>query len=38
VLPYTKAKEKYFPSPAPGTPEDTVLLREIRDALTARQG
>jgi len=35
---YTKAKEKYFPSPAPGTPEDTVLLREIRDALTARQG
>ena len=38
VLPYTRAKEKYFPSPAPGTPEDTVLLREIRDALTARQG
>ncbi|MBM7508912.1 MscL family protein [Nocardioides sp. 31GB23] len=35
VLPYTKAKEKYFPSPAPGTPEDTVLLREIRDALLA---
>ncbi len=38
VLPYTKAKEKYFPSPAPGTPEDTVLLREIRDALTAGRG
>lgn len=38
VLPYTRAKERYFPSPAPGTPEDTVLLREIRDALTARQG
>jgi len=34
VVPYTRAKEKYFPSPAPGTPEDTVLLRQIRDALT----
>ena len=38
VLPYTKAKEKYFPSPAPGTPEDTVLLREIRDALVTGRG
>ncbi|MEN8704982.1 large conductance mechanosensitive channel [Nocardioides marinisabuli] len=38
VLPYTRAKEKYFPSPAPGTPEDTVLLREIRDALIAGRG
>jgi large conductance mechanosensitive channel len=38
VLPYTKAKEKYFPSPAPGTPEDTVLLREIRDALVSGRG
>ncbi len=38
VLPYTRAKEKYFPSPAPGTPEDTVLLREIRDALLAGRG
>ena len=36
VLPYTKAKEKYFPSAPPGTPEDTQLLREIRDALTNR--
>lgn len=36
VLPYTKAKEKYFPSAPPGTPEDIVLLREIRDALGAR--
>jgi large conductance mechanosensitive channel len=34
VLPYTKAKERYFPSPEPdGTPEDIVLLTEIRDAL-----
>lgn len=36
VLPYTKAKERYFPSAPPGTPEDIVLLREIRDALGAR--
>lgn len=35
VTPYVKAKERFFPSPAPGTPEDTVLLREIRDALLA---
>lgn len=36
VLPYTTAKEKYFPSPAPGTPEDVTLLKEIRDALLER--
>ncbi|MEQ4547633.1 MscL family protein, partial [Nocardioides kribbensis] len=33
VTPFTKAKERYFPSAPPGTPEDTMLLREIRDAL-----
>ena len=34
VVPYTKAKEKFFPSQEPdGTPEDIVLLTEIRDAL-----
>jgi large conductance mechanosensitive channel len=38
VLPYTRAKEKFFPSPAPGTPEDLVLLKEIRDLLAAQQG
>jgi large conductance mechanosensitive channel len=39
VTPYTKAKEKYFPSTEPdGTPEDVVLLTEIRDALVARGG
>ena len=38
VLPYTRAKEKFFPSPAPGTPEDLVLLAEIRDLLAAQQG
>ena len=36
VTPYVKAKEKFFPSPAPGTPEDIVLLKEIRDLLSAQ--
>jgi large conductance mechanosensitive channel len=38
VVPYTQAKERYFPSPEPGTPEDVLLLQEIRDLLAARQG
>ncbi|MBJ7357787.1 MscL family protein [Nocardioides sp.] len=38
VLPYTKARERFFPSPAPGTPEDIELLRQIRDLLQAQQG
>ena len=39
VTPYTKAKERFFPSPEPqGTPEDIALLTEIRDALVARGG
>jgi large conductance mechanosensitive channel len=37
VVPYTKAKERFFPSPEPGTPEDVKLLQEIRDLL-AREG
>ncbi len=37
VMPYVKAKEKFFPSPAPGTPEDIRLLTEIRDLLQAQQ-
>ncbi len=36
VLPYTKAKEKFFPSPPAGTPEDVVVLKEIRDLLATR--
>ncbi|HCB03208.1 MAG TPA: large conductance mechanosensitive channel protein MscL [Nocardioides bacterium] len=36
VMPYTKAKERYFPSPEPGTPEDIKLLQEIRDLLAAK--
>jgi large conductance mechanosensitive channel len=38
VTPYTKAKERWFPSPEPGTPEDVKLLQEIRDVLMAQQG
>jgi large conductance mechanosensitive channel len=38
VLPYTKAKERFFPTKGEpeGTPEDIVLLSEIRDALVSR--
>lgn len=38
VVPYTKAKERFFPTPTEpeGTPEDIALLTEIRDALVAR--
>ena len=37
VVPYTKAKERYFPTAEEdGTPEDVALLTEIRDALVAR--
>jgi large conductance mechanosensitive channel len=38
VLPYTKAKERYFPAEAPGTPADVALLEEIRDLLATRGG
>jgi len=38
VVPYTKAKEHYFPSPEPGTPEDVKLLQEIRDLLASQGG
>jgi large conductance mechanosensitive channel len=37
VLPYTKAKEKYFPSAPAGTPADIALLEEIRDLLKANR-
>ena len=37
VVPYTKAKERFFPTTEPeGTPEDVALLKEIRDALVTR--
>jgi len=38
VKPYTEAKERFFPSPQPGTPEDIKLLQEIRDLLAAQTG
>ena len=38
VKPYTVAKERYFPSPEPGTPEDVKLLQEIRDLLVQQTG
>ena len=37
VMPYTKAKERFFPAEEPGTPEDVKLLEEIRDLLANRQ-
>ncbi|HEX6151528.1 MscL family protein [Nocardioides sp.] len=36
VMPYTKAQEKYFPKGEEGTPDDVVLLQEIRDLLANR--
>jgi large conductance mechanosensitive channel len=33
VMPYTKAKERFFPSEEPGEPADVALLTEIRDLL-----
>jgi len=37
VVPYTKAKDRYFPAEESGTPADIALLEEIRDLLAARQ-
>jgi large conductance mechanosensitive channel len=37
VVPYTKAKEKYFPADEPGTPADIELLTQIRDLLAGSQ-
>lgn len=37
VLPYTKAKAKFFPSEAAGKPADIALLEEIRDLLAANK-
>ncbi len=36
LTPYTKAKERFFPTEATGTPADVALLEEIRDLLKAR--
>ncbi len=36
IVPYTKAKERFFPADDSGTPADIALLEEIRDAIKAR--
>jgi large conductance mechanosensitive channel len=33
VMPYTRAKERYFPTEEAGEPADVALLTEIRDLL-----
>jgi large conductance mechanosensitive channel len=38
VKPYTVARERYFPSPEPGTPEDVQVLTEIRDLIAQQNG
>ena len=38
VLPYTKAKERFFPAEEKGVPADVALLEEIRDLLAERRG
>jgi large conductance mechanosensitive channel len=37
VVPYTKAKERLFPTDEPGTPADVELLTQIRDLLAGSQ-
>jgi large conductance mechanosensitive channel len=37
VVPYTKAKERYFPTAEPGEPADVALLTQIRDLLREQQ-
>jgi large conductance mechanosensitive channel len=37
VLPYTKAKERYFPEEEPGEPAEIALLSQIRDLLDQRR-
>jgi len=36
VIPYTKAKERFFPAEEEGKPADVALLEEIRDLLATR--
>ena len=36
VVPYTKAKERFFPAEDSGKPSDIALLEEIRDLLATR--
>lgn len=36
VVPYTKAKARYFPDPEETEAEELVVLKQIRDSLVAR--
>ena len=38
VMPYTKAKDRFFPAEDAGTPADVAVLEEIRDLLRTRGG
>lgn len=38
VVPYSRAREKFFPPEPQGTPADIALLQEIRDLLATRPG
>jgi large conductance mechanosensitive channel len=38
VMPYTKAKERFFPAEDAGTPADVAVLEEIRDLLASGRG
>jgi large conductance mechanosensitive channel len=38
VMPYTKARQRFFPAEAAGTPADVAVLEEIRDLLASRRG
>lgn len=38
VVPYTRAKERFFPGEATGTPADVAVLEEIRDLIASGRG
>jgi large conductance mechanosensitive channel len=38
VVPYTKAKERFYPAEPEGVPADVALLEEIRDLLRQQRG
>ena len=38
VVPFTRAKERFFPAEATGTPADVAVLEEIRDLLASGRG
>ena len=36
VMPYTRAKERFFPADTPGEAEELAVLKQIRDSLQSR--